>query len=86
MDTKIFDNNSITLDGKMDEAIWESVPVHTGFRVLRTRDNRLAPAQTCFRIVPCADRIYIGIKCEEPEVYLSPSNNYFDFYQFVVGF
>ena len=106
MDTKIFDNNCITLDGKMDEAVWESVPVYTGFRVLRTRDNRLAPAQTFFRIVPCADRIYIGIKCEEPdmahttkvnplatlwsgdavEVYLSPSNNYFDFYQFVVGF
>jgi len=105
MDKKFFDPAAITIDGRMDEPQWASVPERTGFYLLKTQTPKLASAQTSFKILPCEDRVIIGIRCEEPdiahvnrmeklktiwtgdavELYLSPSNNYFDFYQFVVS-
>ncbi|MBR5021951.1 MAG: hypothetical protein IKY18_01940 [Oscillospiraceae bacterium] len=104
MEKKLFNPATITIDGCMDEAAWASVPEQTGLYLLYTRTPKLAPAQTSFKILPCEDRIIVGIRCEEPdmayvdhvgklnsiwesdavELYLSPSNSYFDFYQFVV--
>ena len=103
---KLYDKNCITLDGRMDEPVWDELEVHTGFRRSKIRGGALAPAQTEFKILPCEDRVYIGIKCHEPEmgfvtrlnpqlaiwtcddveIFLSPSNNPFDFYQFAVTF
>ena len=105
MEKKLFDPATITIDGRLDEPHWNSVPEQTGFYLLRTQTPTLDPAQTSFKILPCEDRIIVGIRCEEPnmayvnsvekfhtiwtgdaiELYLSPSNNYFDFYQFVVS-
>ena len=105
MEKILFDPTTITIDGRMDEAAWASVPEQTGFYLLKTQTPTLDPAQTSFKILPCEDCIVVGIRCEEPnmdyvnkvekfntiwtgdavELYLSPSNNYFDFYQFVVS-
>lgn len=105
MEKKFFDPASVTIDGRMDEAVWASVPEQTGLYLLRTQTPTLDPAQTSFKIIPCEDRVIIGIRCEEPdmdyvneinrfttiwtgdavELYLSPSNNYFDYYQFAVS-
>ena len=105
MEKKFFDPKTITIDGRMDEAAWDLVSEQTGFYLLRTQTPTLDRAQTSFKILPCEDRVIIGIRCEEPdmayvnhvekfhtiwtgdaiELYLSPSNNYFDFYQFVVS-
>ena len=96
--------NEITLDGRMDEPVWEQVQTYTDFKYKKVSGGRLAPVQTLFKIIPCEDRIYIGIKCLEPnmayaakvtptlamwtcddvEIFLSPNNNYYDFYQFAV--
>ena len=105
MEKKLFDPATITLDGRMDEAVWASVPEQTDFYLLKTQKPTLESVKTSFKILPCEDRIFVGIRCEEPdmayvnhtnkfntiwtgdavELYLSPSNNYFDFYQFVVS-
>jgi len=106
MDTKMFDKNLITLDGRMNEPVWDSVPEQTGFYLLKSRLKNQASVQTSFKILPCKDCIIVGVKCEEPdmeyclkenpllptyncdavEVFMSPTCNYFDFYQFVITF
>ena len=103
---KLYDKNCITLDGRMDEPVWEELEAHTGFRRSKIKGGQIAPVQTEFKVLPCEDRVYIGVKCFEPEmpfvtklnpqlaiwtcddveIFLSPSNNYFDFYQFAVTF
>ena len=106
MDSKLFDKNCITLDGRMDEPVWDEAKVFTDFKVSKALGGYVHPVQTEFKILPCEDRIYIGIKCLEPnmeyvkavnpqlmmwscddiEIFLSPSNNHFDFYQFAITF
>jgi len=54
------------LDGKMDEPVWENLPVHSGFKKLQSRGGGPAPVDTEFKILPCEDRVYVGIKCLEP--------------------
>jgi len=104
METKLYDKNAITLDGRLDEEVWESAKAHTNFKKLKCVGGEIAPVQTSFQILPCKDRIYIGIKCEDPniqatlegskkrskwgcdsvEIFLAPSGDTFDFYQFLI--
>ena len=106
MENKLYDSNAITLDGRLDKAVWETAEAHTGFHFLKSRGGIISPVQTVFKVISCEDRIFIGVKCLEPdmeyvengnqflpiweadtvEVFMSPSCNYFDFYQFVVAF
>lgn len=58
----------IILDGRMDEPVWDTVEEHTGFKGLNgAYVGKLVDWQTFFKILPCEDRIYIGVKCTEPE-------------------
>ena len=57
----------IVLDGKMDEAVWEGLPEYTDFKMLKKAGGQLAEKQTIFKILPCEDRIYVGVKCLEPD-------------------
>lgn len=104
MELKLYDKNCITVDGKLDEAVWKTAEAHTGFKKLQARGGALAAAQATFYFLPCEDRIYFGIKCEEPdidkvvethptrskwctdsiELFMSPSGDSFEFYQFLV--
>ena len=59
-------DSCITLDGRLDEAVWETAQAHTGFRTLGKSGGKLVGAQTIFKILPCEDRIYVGVKCLEP--------------------
>ena len=68
METKLYDKNCITLDGKLDEAVWASVPEYTGFKQLKSWGGADIPVQTGFRVLPCADRVYFGIKYYEPDM------------------
>ena len=68
MDSKIFDKNCITLDGRMDEPVWETVPEFTGFSRLGSGAEISAENQTFFKFLPCEDRVYVGVKCMEPEM------------------
>ncbi len=68
MEKKLFDSNCITLDGKMDEAVWNEVPTYTDFRRFLNDGGQLQPEKTYFKILPCVDRIYVGVKCMEPDM------------------
>ena len=100
METKIYNNDCIVLDGKLNEDVWEEVQAHTGF--FRLASSEPANEQTFFKVLPCEDRIYFGIKCmkndmedietvsgsangglsEKLELFVSPSGEPYDFYQF----
>ncbi len=56
----------INLDGKIDEEIWDKVPIATGFKI--TGSKIYAKRQTYFRAFYDDENIYIGIKCKEPEI------------------
>ena len=58
----------INIDGLMDEAIWNSVPEYTDFRLMPNFGSPLAKCQTSFKLLPYGDSIYIGIKCEAPDM------------------
>jgi len=66
--TKLFDPKDIILDGRLDEAVWNEVPVHTGFVRLKNQGGEPVDIQTGFRILPCADRVYFGVRCDEPDM------------------
>lgn len=103
MENKLYSKDCVTLDGRMDEPAWESAKTYTGFQRLGTKDVVADELQTYFKILPCEDRIYIGVKCMEPnieqlkasvggsfaadsvELFLSPSGNAYDFYQFLIS-
>lgn len=68
MDNKIFDINCITMDGRMDEPVWETVPAYTGFTRLGSGAEIPEDSQTIFKFLPCEDRIFVGVKCMESEM------------------
>ena len=68
MEHKLY-NNCITLDGRLDEAEWGSAKTLTGFKRVGLEAIPVAPEhETIVKILPFEDRIYIGIKCMEPDV------------------
>ena len=67
MEKKWYNKDSIVLDGCMDEPVWETAKEYTGFRSLGTHGGNLVAAQTVFKILPCEDRIFVGVKCLEPD-------------------
>ena len=58
----------IVLDGKLDEAAWESAKTFTDFRTMKNLGGHIMDVQTIFYVLPCKDRIYLGFKCYEPEM------------------
>ena len=68
METKLYDKNCITLDGKLDEPVWETAKAYSGLHKLKASGGGLAPVDAIFRILPCEDRVYFGIKCPEPDI------------------
>ena len=68
MKNQVFDKDCITLDGRMDEPVWESVQTYTGFKKVSNTEPLADELQTFFKIIPCEDRIYVGIKCMEPDI------------------
>ena len=68
METKLYDKNCITMDGRMDEPVWETVPAYTGFSKLGSGAEVPEDSQTIFKFLPCEDRVYVGVKCMEPEM------------------
>jgi hypothetical protein len=68
MDSKLFSKDCITLDGRMDEPVWEEVKTYTDFKYNKVQGGAVADVQTFFKIIPCEDRIYVGIHCVEPDM------------------
>ena len=57
---------AITIDGRLDEPEWQTAKENKGFKALGTATNKIVQAQTSFKVISMEDRIYIGVKCEEP--------------------
>ena len=68
METKLYDKNCITLDGRLDEAVWETAKEYSGFQQLGNAGGEPIPVKTSFRVLPCEDRVYFGILFEEPNM------------------
>lgn len=68
MNGKIFSNDCITLDGRMDEPVWSEVPEATGFTTRKVLGGELVADQTFVKILPCENRVYFGIKCMESDM------------------
>ena len=65
MEKNIYPDHCITLDGRMDEAVWNEVPAHTGFTTRKVVGGEEVKDQTFVKILPCENRVYFGIKCME---------------------
>ena len=65
---KLYNQDCITLDGRLDEPIWNEVKEYSGFKGFQGSGGKPAPVEGYFRIIPCEDRIYIGVKFEEPDI------------------
>lgn len=57
---------AVKIDGKLDEEIWKSADVYSGFSCLKTRGGGKPKAETRFSILTDEKNLYIGIRCEEP--------------------
>ncbi|MBQ3529385.1 MAG: hypothetical protein IJA47_02705 [Oscillospiraceae bacterium] len=60
----------INLDGRLDEAAWESAKTFTDFRKTKKTGGELEKAQTICKVLADKDRVYFGFKCFEPEMEL----------------
>ncbi len=60
----------ISIDGKLDEPSWEQTPKASNFTMLTLRwPKQPKPlADTSFSVLADRDHIYIGIRCEEPNM------------------
>ena len=56
----------VKIDGIMDEAVWATAPVLTGFSQYSPTDGRPAPDSTEVRVWYSAHAIYFGIRAFEP--------------------
>lgn len=63
---KIYDASLITLDGRMDEPVWQELTEYGNFRRLGREGGAPSNEQTSFKILRCEDRIIFGVKCLEP--------------------
>ena len=59
---------NITLDGKLDEAAWESAKEFTGFRKMVSQGGEVLEVQTFFKVLQDRDCVYFGFKCMEPDI------------------
>ncbi len=68
MEKKIYKADCITLDGRLDEPVWDTLPEHGDFHRLASFGGEYAEEQTVFKLLPCEDRIIIGVKCYDPDM------------------
>ena len=54
------------LDGKLDDAVWQQAPLVSGFTVLDT--DKLVSPQTSFRLLWDDKHLYLGVRCDEPQM------------------
>lgn len=65
---KMFPKNCIALDGRLDEAVWDEVAAGTGFTTRKILGGEEVKDQTIVKIIPCEDRVYFGIQCNDPNM------------------
>ena len=61
-----FSDKKPVLDGKLEEEFWKGIEEATNFIILST--EKIAKKQTSFKIAYSKQAIYVGIRCEEPDM------------------
>lgn len=59
-------SDSIEIDGRLDEPVWSTVPILTGFSLYSPTDGVPSPDSTEVRVWYSAHAIYFGIRAFEP--------------------
>lgn len=59
-------DGGLVLDGKLDDAAWKDAPVVSGFTLFGT--DKLADPQTSFQLVWDEKNLYLGVRCDEPQM------------------
>lgn len=54
------------LEGKLDDAVWQQAPLVSGFTNFGT--DQLAAVQTAFRMLWDERYLYLGVRCDEPQM------------------
>ncbi len=67
MEEKQTNQYGIVLDGKMDEPVWETAQSFSGFSNMERSGGGPAPVDTEFKVLQYEDRIFVGVKCLEPD-------------------
>ena len=58
-----------TIDGNLDEPMWQTATWETGFQRMRgSKTGRQPPAQTSFAIAADAENLYLGVKADHPDM------------------
>ncbi|MCE9615366.1 MAG: DUF4838 domain-containing protein [Lentisphaerae bacterium] len=67
-------NEAPTIDGKLDDAVWQTAPEFAGFRIAATRVNDEQPGRfalqnpTRFRMGWDTNYLYLGMACQDPAI------------------
>ncbi len=64
--TEVPPGTSISIDGRLDEEIWQSLPASTTFTVVQPDTMQRPPLETSVRFFYTARGIYIGADMEQP--------------------
>ncbi|WP_374357358.1 sugar-binding protein, partial [Chitinimonas sp.] len=59
--------STITIDGKLDDAVWAQVPRFDDFYEFTPRDKRAASQPTSMRVAYDANYLYVGVHSVDPE-------------------
>ncbi len=59
-------DGDVTIDGALDEPVWQRAALLTGFSLYAPVDSRPAPDSTEVRVWYSPDAIYFGIRAFEP--------------------
>ena len=60
--------HNITIDGKLDEAVWETAKEYSGFRKMVSQGGEPAAMETYVKVLPDKDCVYFGFKCMEEDM------------------
>ena len=58
-------DETITLDGNLDEAAWQQAPISLGFFQRDPQEGAESTERTEFRVLYSATTLYIGVICYE---------------------
>ncbi|MHB1158439.1 MAG: sugar-binding protein [Phycisphaerales bacterium] len=59
-------DQKITIDGRLDEPIWQQAPAGGPFLRLKVSEKNTPPAATTFKVLRDSDSIYFAVTCDEP--------------------
>lgn len=59
-------HDTVLIDGRLDEPVWASAPVLTGFSLYQPTDGQPAPDSTEIRVWYSPTALYVGVRAFEP--------------------